>query len=272
LRPRGVVVEVEQKEDHYCRHPFQVQVGSVLLRGEAFIPSNEIYEKPEPPTLVLCHGIPGGKASSGKRKKGYDYWARFLARKGYPVVIFNFRGTGESDGNLNLREWPGDLQAILNYYDQKVRPGNSGLVLVGFSAGGAASVEIAADDLRVKAVVLAACPADFNFFLEWYTLEKALEWMKDTGLFRDPHYPPDPNQWLEDFLSLRAEEKIHRLTPRPLLLLHGELDELVPVDHAYRLYRKAEHPKQIKTFPGLGHRLRLYPRVFGTMLNWLKEI
>jgi len=259
---------MKKKAHLYERHPFQVRVEGTLIQGEAF---NPFQGGSSHPTLVLCHGIPSGESGVAQGKKGYHFWGRFLARRGYPVVIFNFRGTGASHGNLNLKEWPLDLQAVLNGYVADINPEIPGFVLIGFSAGAATAVETASEDMRVKGTALAACPADFQFFFERFSLEEAVEWMKTVGLFRDKDYPLHKESWQEDFLSIRPVEKINLLSPRPLLLLHGELDELVPLEHASRLYERAGEPCQLITFPRLHHQLRRYPRIFGIILEWLNN-
>jgi len=257
---------IAQKD--FCRETFEVEVASTFIRGEVFMPRERDMQAP---TLVLCHGIPAGETRPDRRKNGYIFWGRFLARRGYPVVIFNFRGTGESGGNLNLKEWVWDLQGVLNIYNSAIDPQCPGVVLIGFSAGAAVSVKVAAEDSRVKAAVLAACPADFNFFFETFTLEGVMEWMNNAGFFREPGYPPHSWKWQKEFLSVHPETQVAHISPRPLLLLHGEQDDLVPLEHARKLYQKARHPKKLITFYRLGHRLRSYPRVFSTILNWLDQ-
>ncbi|MCK4580199.1 MAG: dienelactone hydrolase, partial [Dehalococcoidia bacterium] len=50
------------------------------------------------PVLCVCHGIPG--APHNPQDKGYAALAQEFCRAGFLTVIFNFRGTGESQGNL----------------------------------------------------------------------------------------------------------------------------------------------------------------------------
>jgi fermentation-respiration switch protein FrsA (DUF1100 family) len=46
---------------------------------------------------------------------------------------------------------------------------------------------------------------------------------------------------------------VGRISPRPLLLIHGEEDETVPVRHAQLLFDAAGDPKQLWRLPGVGH-------------------
>ena len=46
--------------------------------------------------------------------------------------------------------------------------------------------------------------------------------------------------------------KIRRVSA-PLLILHGDGDELVPLAMAHRLFRAAQEPKRLYVIPGAGH-------------------
>ena len=55
---------------------------------------------------------------------------------------------------------------------------------------------------------------------------------------------------LADFRPVTA---VARLAPRPLLLIHGDSDASVPVEHGHRLYAAAGDPKDLWVLPGVGH-------------------
>jgi fermentation-respiration switch protein FrsA (DUF1100 family) len=64
------------------------------------------------------------------------------------------------------------------------------------------------------------------------------------------HYPFVPAGLIPDaYPTLR---RIHALRT-PLLLLHGERDEIVPLSHGRALVDAAPMPREIHVFPGLGH-------------------
>ncbi|MEM3614527.1 MAG: alpha/beta hydrolase, partial [Nitrososphaerales archaeon] len=48
------------------------------------------------------------------------------------------------------------------------------------------------------------------------------------------------------------------IAPRPILIVHGRLDDLVPVEDAYKLYEEAKEPKKLLILDA-GHRLRANP-------------
>ena len=59
--------------------------------------------------------------------------------------------------------------------------------------------------------------------------------------------------------------------PRPLLLLQGNDDEVVNVNHAYRLYARAGEPKDLVIVEGANHRLRHNERAMAIAIDWLKS-
>jgi fermentation-respiration switch protein FrsA (DUF1100 family) len=54
------------------------------------------------------------------------------------------------------------------------------------------------------------------------------------------------------------------------LLVHGDRDETVPLNHAHRLYEQALEPKKLVIINGAGHRLRQDDRTIAAVTDWLK--
>ena len=50
-------------------------------------------------------------------------------------------------------------------------------------------------------------------------------------------------------------EPVARLTPRPVLFVHGEADEVLPETNSRQLHEAAREPKQLILYPGCGHGL-----------------
>lgn len=247
---------------------FQVLANDVKIRGKYFSPSPQ--GKENFPVLCICHGIPGGRPESSPFAPSYERIAKELSREGFFTLTFNFRGTGKSEGNFDLEGWKEDLRAVLAYV--KTLPQSGTINLLGFSAGGALALYHGVRDRDISSLVLAACPARFDFMVGEENLEEVLEALRKRGIIRDESFPRDPHQWLSGVLSLKPQEEIHRFAPRPLLLLHGTHDRVVPLEHAWRLYRAAGQPKELKVLEGLGHRLRQYPEVIDTAVDWTKRI
>ena len=56
-----------------------------------------------------------------------------------------------------------------------------------------------------------------------------------------------------DANQLRPVDVIGRIAPRPVLIMHGTADEIVPVRHAHMLFAAAEEPKELWIAPDARH-------------------
>jgi pimeloyl-ACP methyl ester carboxylesterase len=65
---------------------------------------------------------------------------------------------------------------------------------------------------------------------------------------------------------------VAELAPRPLLLLHGTADSILPHECSERLYERAQEPRTLKLFPGVGHRFtEAADELLETVRDWLVE-
>ena len=220
------------------------------------------------PVLCVCHGIPG--APHNPQDKGYAALAQEFCRAGFLTVIFNFRGTGESQGNLDITGWSADLLTVIDFVCSVEEADESRLTLLGFSAGAAVSIYVAAQDTRVSSLAACACPADFGFLASPETAPSTIQHFRDVGLIRDDRFPLSNEAWIDGFRAISPVQWIDRISPRPLLLVHGDADELVPLEHAHRLYQQAKEPKELVVIPGAKHRLRLEQKAMAAVLRWLE--
>ena len=248
------------------RENFELRCGEIVIRGTLCLPSGskELREA----WVLLCHGIPGGTKSP--EDPGYLELAKNLCTAGYRSVVFNFRGAGESTGDFDLHGWAEDLKRVMDYVET-VSPELPSIVLFGFSAGAAVSVYAASHDPRVVGLILAAGPADFNSILVEEGAAQFLEHARSIGIIRDPAFPYDPAAWINAFRIIDPETWISKIKNTPLLILHGDHDETVPVNQGYRVYEKAPEPKELIIIKGAGHRLRLNEEAMKAALNWLQR-
>jgi putative redox protein len=132
------------------------------------------------------------------------------------------------------------------------------------------SVDVAASDTRVAAVSTFACPAHFDF-PEQLDPDAMVERYRSIGAIRDDDFPPSRQDWLNGFTALSPVRTVDRISPRPLLLVHGDADDVVPVSHAHELYDKAGEPKDLRIIGGAGHRLRHVPEAVDIAKEWLEK-
>jgi len=242
-----------------------LKADGLKLAGEVYIPPLE--NRPYP-ALCICHGIPA--TIYNPAEKGYAVLARRFCAAGFITLIFNFRGAGRSQGNMDMLGWSRDLQAALDFLYGVKEIDKTRLYLLGFSGGAAVSVYTAVREPRVSSLIACACPADFGFFITGETAPSFIEHLREIGVIRDRDFPPSIEEWLQGFEAVAPIQWIDKISPRPLLLVHGDSDELVPVENAHKLYRKAREPKELAIIPDAKHKLRLEEVAIATVLDWLK--
>jgi alpha-beta hydrolase superfamily lysophospholipase len=117
--------------------------------------------------------------------------------------------------------------------------------LLGFSAGATAVASAAHQDARVRAIILEAALSSMAAFSRHEA--GALAWLK----------APISNAVLRRFGTDLEQASVitfvAKLSPRPLLLIHGGSDLHVPIQHARENFAAAGEPKALHIVPGFGH-------------------
>lgn len=192
--------------------------------------------------VVMCHGHRGSKADLLGIGPG-------LWRAGNTVLMFDFRGNGGSgDGPQSLAHYEQrDLAAATDLAARR-RP-DAEICLVGFSMGAATSILVAAGDARVAKVVADSPFADMRGVIE--------------AAVRGWRLPPVPLVALADratqigygyrFSDVAPIDVVARIAPRPLLIVHGTQDTVIPVEHARRLAAAAGSGSRLEIVAGVGH-------------------
>ena len=168
--------------------------------------------------VVVLHGADSCKESH------FDF-CRALVGAGLAALAFDARGHGESGAALDGRALA-DVASMAELLRERLGPG-ARVALRGSSMGGYLAI-VAAADARADAVV-AICPASEE------TLRRGLA----AGRIS---FPVDR----EGFGALLAEHPVAEATRNlrvPLLIMHAEGDEVVPVEGSRRLAELSEHPR-----------------------------
>jgi dipeptidyl aminopeptidase/acylaminoacyl peptidase len=252
---------------HVFTQSVVLSVDGISIVGQIYLPDKySVY-----PVVCLCHGVPSGN-SPDPDDGGYPALAERICRKNYGVFYFNFRGTGGSGGNFDLLGWTRDLQAVVNYLYDLRNIDSSRLFLVGFSGGAATSIYIASKDRRVSGVAACACPADFSLLMERDKPQVTIDRYRSIGIIRDDDFPDTIQNWFANLRLVQPIDHVAGISPRSLLLVHGNLDETVPISHAYELLAKAGEPKQLVVLEAAGHRLRHEETAVVAVLDWLDSL
>jgi pimeloyl-ACP methyl ester carboxylesterase len=196
--------------------------------------------------------------------------AKLFTAEGLAVAIFNFRGCGDSGGNFDMMGWSRDLGAVLDKVLNTMFIDPTRVMLLGFSGGGAAAIHVAADNPDVYSLAVVGTPAHFEIFEE--EPESIIANFRKRGIIRDADFPPDLNRWLEGFREIEPRKWISYFKGKHLLIVHGDADELIPVEHAHELFERAPSGiSKLSIIAGGVHRLRLDPRCTEILKDWFLE-
>ena len=187
--------------------------------------------------VVLVHGSPADRMEVLPE-------ATALLQAGFGVLLLDMPGCGESGG---APSWGAATRAaVRGGLDLLVRraPGTR-LGLYGFSMGSCIAAQVAAEDARVGAVALAGAFTDIaaqlaHEYRAWgpISARPAVWAARHEGLAVD------------ELDTLRV---IPRLAGRPLLLINGSADHLVPPAMSDVLFAAAGEPKDRLVVPGARH-------------------
>ena len=221
----------------------------VFTSGDGVTLKGWIVKPPRPhptsPAIIICHGV-------GANKSDFTDLAAALSRRGYAVLLFDFRAHGESGGSrtsLGYHEQK-DVVAALNFLRGSSEIDPKRLGIYGFSMGGATAILAAASSRGFRAVV-----ADSAFTSLRDQARSAI-----TGFYHLPAFPFLPLAVLGYELYFQTSidavspvTAVAGLSPVPILIIAGEGDKLIPADNGRSLYAAAKEPKELWIIPGAEH-------------------
>jgi len=205
----------------------------VTLRGW-YVPSRNRA------AVVLCHGW-------GAQRSALLPEARALAAHGYGVLLFDWRGHGESGGARTT--WgvdeQRDLEAALAFVMSQPDVDPLRVGALGFSMGGMVVAQVAERDPRLRAVVLEGAFSSLEDEMrhdegkwKWWSGAVAVWTLRLAGVAVDRERPID---------------NLRRLSPRPLLIVAGSADADLPLAVARRMFAAACEPKGLWIIDGATH-------------------
>lgn len=177
------------------------------------------------PTLLWFHG------NAGNIDDRLETLALLHQRLGMSILLFDYRGYGQSAGSPSEEGLYRDARAALAYLRRHPRVRPEWIVYLGQSLGSALAVELATREVPHGLILEAP-------FASVRAMGKTL-------------FPFLPVSLLvgDQFNSL---ERISHVQA-PLLILHGDRDEVVPFAQGEALFRAANEPKTFLRIPGGGH-------------------
>lgn len=206
------------------------------LHGWFFPAKSDIERKG---TLVQFHG-------NAENISTHFLSLAWLTSYGYDFFTFDYRGYGKSAGSpspskLNLDSLAALDQALLLH---KMRGDEGKLIVYGQSLGGAVmlrAIDSFESKMFIDAVVVESSFFSYTFIAREKLSSSFFTWPFQAlaDLFFSDEYSP--------------EGVISKISPIPLLVIHGDSDLIVPFYHGQRIYDLAKEPKGIWTIRGGRH-------------------
>ncbi len=196
--------------------------------------------------LLLTHGMLANRADMLP-------WAQWLWEAGYSLLMFDFRGSGQSGGSLctmGLHE-PEDVKGALDFLQTRPETAELPAGILGFSMGGTVAILAAASDPRLQAVATHGAYATLDRVIRqrcirhFGPLAPLVGWQ--TRRIGRRWFPA------ESVEAVSCLEAVRRIAPRPILLLNGARDPIVPPDNAHDLHAAACAPKDLCILPHTAH-------------------
>jgi dipeptidyl aminopeptidase/acylaminoacyl peptidase len=198
--------------------------------------------------IIAVHG-------GGSDRRSYLSFVPVLNKAGYPVLLFDNREHGISDGvglgmSLGLRESE-DVVSAVDFLSER---GYEQFAVLGNSQGATSAIVAAARDRRLSCVVAQGTGTDLEDMMQASPLLGALpRWsLKLIGM----HYYFRQGA---DWSTIRAVgvwpiDVVEQIAPRPIFFIHGENDARAPLELAEQNYAAAGLPKSLWVVKGGEHR------------------
>jgi uncharacterized protein len=188
--------------------------------------------------IILVHG-------TGADRSALLHETRVLGVASFGVLALDLPGQGQSDGKST---WGVEArQAIVaagDWLSQQADVDANRIGALGMSMGAYVLTQAATTDPQLHALILAGCPTDVAeqtrvAFSKW-------GWFSEIPAYLALHASGMP-------LDMRPVNIMRAIAPRPVLLIGGELDHIVPAYMTRQLFAAAGDPKEIWIVPGAHH-------------------
>lgn len=190
--------------------------------------------------LIICPGF-----MMCKDARPFAMLSERMSRD-FDVITMDFRGHGKSKGlyTFTSRE-NNDLEAVIGY----ARPKYKFVGVIGFSLGAAVAINVTAINKTIDKIIAVSAPTEFskieNRFLNKDIISSAIKkfhWnMCNTKIGNMLTNKPKPI------------ENVDKISPIPVLFVHGGKDTIIEPRHSRELYNKAGGPKRLAIFDNCLH-------------------
>ncbi|MEA3432936.1 MAG: alpha/beta fold hydrolase [candidate division WOR-3 bacterium] len=230
-----LIISPKRFHSPYSPEEFGMEYRDINFSTEDGINIRGWYiEGTEKGTIILCHPY-------GMDKGDCLPQARFLNRSGYNILLFDFRGHGNSGGKYSSLGYyeVRDLLAGVSFLKEK---GENRIGVMGFSMGGTVALLGASLTPDISAVVSEGAYLSFHSAI--YSFAKCY--------YRAPRYPfLPPAIWTAGIRlgfnpkELNLKNCLHKISPTPILVIHSRKDREIPISEGIEIFNTADEPKYL---------------------------
>ncbi|UCD80276.1 MAG: prolyl oligopeptidase family serine peptidase [Desulfobacterales bacterium] len=226
-----------------------------VLAGTLALPSGSA--PPYPAVVMITGSSPQDRDHLQTRRKPVSYYKPFrqiadaISRNGIAVLRMDDQGVGCSEGGplkkVTIQERADDNRSGIEYLLSRKEINKERIGIVGLSEGGNIGPMIAASDPSIRALVVMAGSATNGFEIIEYQRrlkiyerpdltepEKEQELAKSIEGLNQAFSKGEGSPWIRSFLTYNPLHTAKKVSC-PVLILHGDKDAHVPVDHAHLL-------------------------------------
>ena len=210
--------------------------------------------------VVLGHGVTGNKD-----RPFIVALAEGLAAVGIPALRFSFSGNGASEGRFidsTISKEVDDLCVVLD------RLKGYTICYVGHSMGGAVGVLRASEDSRIQLLVSLAGMVHTKAFAQ----REFGDVTPDEGFMWDEPDCPLSQVYMDDLTQINTVvDRAPQITV-PWLLVHGDEDDIVPIEDSHDILERVDGQAQLITLEGASHVFsdEYTPVMVEKVVAWLK--
>lgn len=211
--------------------------------------------------LVICHGFRGSKDGGGRA----ILLADAVAASGVTVVRFDFTP------HETLSQQIAEIGSVVEFSRECI---GSQVFLLGRSMGGSAALAYAAQDGAISGLCLWATPWNLNETFQLSLGEAYYKLVNGEGVIVEDEYGQASlaPKLIEDMGRYDLRASVRAIGATPILILHGDKDDIVPHRQAKDIFQLAAGPKRLILIEGGDHQFtHNYEQPQRELLNWLKQ-
>lgn len=178
-----------------------------------------------------------------------------LAGSGIGVLRFDFTGLGSSEGEFASTNFSSNVDDLIKAADTLRERYMAPSLLIGHSLGGAAVLVAGSRIPEIRAVATINAPADARHVI--HNFQADLENIENDGeatVKLAGRSFTIRKQFLEDLEASSVEKDVAALK-KPLMVMHGPLDNTVGIENASAIFTAAKHPKSFISLDNADHLL-----------------